>query len=375
MLSREAEALYWMGRYLERAEAIARRFDVQYHSRLEAESADSATVPWHALLFSSGDEAAYRERYGVDRNGALPEEHSLIAFLILDDENPNSIRACVGAARENARGIRDQISSEIWEHLNRFYLELGEQTLESVLSRTPYRLLQWVKCSCWLLDGIAERTMIRGEGWQFLQCGKFLERAESTARLLDGKSYAWVEADTDVAGAVDLHQWSALLKSVGAYEAFRKTYRGITPADVIAYVMLDARFPGAIRYSIVEVETALRAISGRSAAEDGNEAERCAGRLLASLTHARAPEVVARGLHAYLIGLVEECGALHGAIVRTFFSHLAWRPWEAEEPETAPPGGRPGGRTRGATVASARPSPPLADLSAPGQWQAMASTQ
>jgi uncharacterized alpha-E superfamily protein len=373
MLSREAEALYWIGRYLERAEAIARRFDVQYHSRLEAESADSATVPWHALLFSSGDEAAYRERYGADRKcaapgvastalgscplGSLPEEHSLIAFLILDDENPNSIRACVGAARENARGIRDQISSEIWEHLNRFYLELGEQTLGTVLSRTPYRLLQWVKCSCWLLDGIADRTMIRGEGWQFLQCGKYLERAEATARLLDGKSYAWVEADADMAGAVDLHQWSALLKSAGAYEAFRKTYRGITPADVIAYLMLDARFPGAIRYSIVEVEAALRAISGRSAAEDGNEAERCAGRLLASLTHARAPEVVASGLHAYLTGLVEECGALHGAIVRTFFSHLTWRPWEAEEPE---PAGSP---------------PPLAALSAPGQWQAMASAQ
>jgi uncharacterized alpha-E superfamily protein len=365
MLSREAEALYWMGRYLERAEAAARRFDVQYHSRLEAESADSATMPWHALLFSSGDEAAFQERYSAEPGtrgtpnereaaggcGALSEERSLILFLILDDQNPNSIRSCIAAARENARSIRDQISSEMWEYLNRFHLELGEQTLESVLNRTPYRLLQWVKGSCWLLDGIAERTMIRGEGWQFLQCGKFLERAESTARLLDGKSYAVVEADAGIAGALDLHQWTALLKSAGAYEAFLKTYRGLTPADVIAYMMLDARFPGAIRYSIIRVEAALRAISGRGAAEDANEAERSAGRLLASLTHARASEVVTHGLHAYLTGLLEECAALHGAIVRTFFSHLTWRPWEAEEPAPGPA------------------------LQAPGRWQAMEAAQ
>jgi uncharacterized alpha-E superfamily protein len=339
MLSREAEALYWMGRYLERAEATARRFDVQYHSRLESESAESATVPWHALLFSSGDEAAYQERYGAEADGRVPEERALIEFLILDERNPSSIRSCVGAARENARSIRDQISSELWEHLNRFYLELGEQTLESVLDRTPYRLLQWVKCSCWLLDGIAERTMIRGEGWQFLQCGRFLERAESTARLLDGKSYAVVEADLGIAGALDLQQWTALLKSAGAFEAFRKTYRSVTPADVIAYVMLDAQFPGAIRYSMIRVEGALRAISG---AEEGNEAARCAGRLLATLTHARAPEVVAAGLHAYLTGLVEDCAALHSAIVRMFFSHLSWRPWETEAESKAVPGGMSG---------------------------------
>jgi uncharacterized alpha-E superfamily protein len=344
MLSREAEALYWLGRYLERAEAIARRFDVQYHSRLESESAASATVPWHALLFSSGDELAYRERYGDE------EERSLLNFLILDAQNPNSIRASVAAARENARGTRDQVSSEMWEHLNRFHLELGEQTTEGISNRTPYDLLQWVKCSCWLFDGIADRTMIRGEGWRFLQCGKFLERAESTARLVDGKSYAMVAAETRVAAAVDLHQWTALLKSAGAHEAFRKTHRSITPAAVMTYLILDGRFPGAIRYSLARVEAALRAISGTSNAEDGNEAERRAGRLLSTLVHARGVEVVDSALHPYLTRLVTDCAALHQAIVDTFFSHLAWRPWEAE--------------------AAAEPA-----LTAPGQWQAMASAQ
>ncbi len=344
MLSREAEALYWVGRYLERAEATARRFDVEYHSRLESESSRTATLGWHALLFSSGDGATYRERYGA------ADEGSLVTFLILDDQNPNSIRACVAAARENARSIRDEISSEMWEHLNRFHLELGEQTLETVLSRTPYSLLQWVKCSCWLFDGIAERTMIRGEGWQFLQCGKFLERAESTARLLDGKSYAMIDADEEIAGALDLHQWTALLKSAGAFEAFRKTRSGSTPADIIAFVLLNARFPGSIRYSTARVEAALRAITRRDGADDGNEAERCAGRLLASLIHARAEEVVF-DLHTYLTGLVGECATLHGAVVRTFFSHLAWRPWEAEAAESA------------------------FAVAAPGEWQALSSAQ
>jgi uncharacterized alpha-E superfamily protein len=343
MLSREAEALYWIGRYIERAEAAARRFDVQYHSRLESESAHSATLPWHALLFSSGDEASYRERYGDE------EERSLLSFLILDDANPNSIRSCVTAARENARGSREQISSEMWEHLNRFHLELGEQTLESVLHRTPHDLLHWVKDNCWLFDGIAERTMIRGEGWQFLQAGKFLERADSTARLLDGKTYAMVEREPTLEGAVDLHQWTALLKSAGAYEAFRKTHGTITPVGIIAYVLLDARFPGSIRYSIQRVEEALRAVYRRDRTDDGTEAERRAGRLLASLVHSRAPEVVAHGLHDYLTELLNEGSALHEAIVRTFFSHLAWRSWEseAEPPATA----------------------------APGEWQALASAQ
>jgi uncharacterized alpha-E superfamily protein len=343
MLSREAEALYWIGRYVERAEATARRFDVQYHSRLESESAHSATLPWHALLFSSGDEASYRERYGEE------EEHSLLTFLILDDAHPNSIRACVTAARENARGSREQISSEMWEHLNRFHLELGEQTLETVLRRTPHELLQWVKCNCWLFDGIAERTMIRGEGWQFLQAGKFLERAEATARLLDGKTYAIVDREPTLAGAVDLHQWTALLKSAGAYEAFRKTHGTITPVGIVAYLLLDARFPGSIRYSIDRVEEGLRAVYRRDRADDGSEAERCAGRLLASLVHSRAPEVVALGLHAYLTRLLTECNALHEAIIRTYFSHLAWCSWELEAE--------------------------LPRLAAPGEWQALVSAQ
>jgi uncharacterized alpha-E superfamily protein len=357
MLSREAEALYWIGRYLERAEATARRFDVQYHSRLESESADSATMPWHALLFSSGDEAAYRQRYGKSSAERLPGGAadpevgaSILTFLILDGENPSSIRACVTAARENARRCREQISSEMWEHLNRVHLELGEQTLESVLHRTPHALLHWVKCSCWLFDGIAERTMIRGEGWQFLRAGRFLERADATARLLDGKSYAMVDAGA-AAGAVDLHQWTALLKSVGAFEAYRKTDRAITPAGIVAYVMLDARFPGAIRYSIERVEEALRAACPRDRADEGNEAERCAGRLLASLVHARAPELVPEGLHAYLTGLIQEGAALHDAIVRLFFSHLTWRPWEAEARESEP------------------------GHAAPGEWQLLSSAQ
>ena len=343
MLSREAEALYWIGRHVERAEAAARRFDVQYHSRLESESAQSATLPWHALLFSSGDEASYRERYGDE------SERSLLTFLILDDLNPNSIRSCVTAARENARGSREQISSEMWEHLNRFHLELGEQTHESVLLRTPHELLHWVKCNCWLFDGIAERTMIRGEGWQFLQTGKFLERADATARLLDGKTYAMVDGEPTLAPAVDLHQWTALLRSAGAYEAFRKTHGTITPVGIVAYILLDARFPGSIRYSIERCEQALRALCGRDRAEDGSEAERCAGRLLASLVHSRAPELVTHGLHDFLSRLLRECDALHDAIVQTFFSHLAWPSRDSE------------------------PAPPA--LAAPGEWQTLVSAQ
>jgi uncharacterized alpha-E superfamily protein len=254
---------------------------------------------------------------------------------VLDGENPNSIRACVTAARENARGIREQISSEMWEHLNRFYLELLEQTAESVLARTPHDLLRWVRSSCWLFDGIAERTMIRGEGWHFLQCGKFLERAESTARLLDGKYYANAVADVGPPGLVDLYQWIALLKSVGAYEAFRKTHGSLQPSAIAAFVLMDARFPSATRYALTRVEAALKRITPTDEQDGANEALRAAGRLLSRLVHARPPEVIA-GLHETLTDLVSDCAGLHDAIVRAYFSHLAWRPWDVDD---APEGG------------------------------------
>jgi uncharacterized alpha-E superfamily protein len=217
-----------------------------------------------------------------------------------------------------------------------------------VLARTPYDLLRWVRSSCWLFDGIAERTMIRGEGWHFLQCGKFLERAESTARLLDGKYYAGAEGVVGPPGLVDLYQWIALLKSAGAYEAFRKTRVSLQPSAIATYVLLDARFPSAIRYALARVEAALRRIAPPDDQEGGNEALRAAGRLLSRLIHSPPPEVVA-GLHETLTDLVNDCGALHQAIVRTYFSHLAWRPWDEEGAEASPP--------------------------APAVWQAMVSAQ
>jgi uncharacterized alpha-E superfamily protein len=353
MLSREAEALYWVGRHLERAEMTARWCDVEYHSRLEGEAGREAALPWPALLAGRGEAIAYAERFGDW------DEPSLLWFLICDRDNPNSIRSCVTAARENARGLRGQIASEMWEHLNRFHLELNERSEETVESRTPHELLQWVKSSCWLFDGIAERTMLRGEGWQFFRCGKFLERAEATARLLDGmaSSQGPGAEPPGTESAMNLHRWTALLKSAGAYEAFWKTHAGITPAEVVAFILFHARFPGTVRYALTRVDQCLRLISGATEGDDENEAVRCAGRFLAALVHARMREALA-DLHIYLTAVVGDAATLHDAIVRTFFSHLAWRPWETEVAERdvpipavpganddgrPPSGGQPGG--------------------------------
>jgi uncharacterized alpha-E superfamily protein len=354
MLSREAESFYWLGRYLERAEATARWYDIEYHARLESESAVSSALPWHRLLPSGAEEAESHTSDATEADGPLPDEAAILGFLILDRENPNSIRACVTAARENARGIREQISSEMWEHLNRFYLEMIEQTPESLLARTPYGLLRWVRSSCWLFDGIAERTMIRGEAWSFLQCGKFLERAESTARLLDAKYLAGADPDVGPPGLADLYRWTALLKSIGAYEAFRKVHGALSPGAIAAYVLLDARFPSAVCYALTRVEEALRRVAPPDEADGPlpcagtNEALRVAGRLLASLVHSRSPELLGT-LHETLAGVVDDCADLHHAVSRTFFSHLSWRPWEAEDAEDP--------------------------RAAPAEWQAMASAQ
>jgi len=198
-----------------------------------------------------------------------------------------------------------------------------------VLNRTPYQLLQSVKCAGWLFDGIAERTMLRGEGWQFLQCGKFLERAE-----VDGAP-AWMASRTlssrrtTFRGSGGPAPMDRAAQVRGAYEAFRKTRGRFTPDEIIAFVLLKRPLPGAIRYSIAEVDEALRAITRRDGAEDGNEAEAVRGPA-DGLPHATPARGGRHTLHEYLTHLVEECANLHDAVVRTFFSHLAWRPWETE---------------------------------------------
>jgi uncharacterized alpha-E superfamily protein len=302
MLSRTAEGLFWIGRYLERAEGLARVVDVAYHSRLERVGARrQVAAHWEPLLaISHGRERFVRSHLRITGRAAA-------RFLTLDTDNPNSILQCVQCARENARGMRDRITSEMWETLNSFYLWLSERSLMQDSSEgNLHALYAGIKERCHLFQGVALGTMLRDEGWEFLHVGKFLERAAITARILEIQ-YPLALAQQE-AGSVDAaHQWTWLLRSLSAYEAYRKVFHlGIRPELVAEFLLYHRTFPRSVRFAVGAAEASLKRISESPPGRYADDAERVLGWLHARLTYGTrrgaadgelselAPEVQAR---------------------------------------------------------------------------------
>ena len=319
MLSREADSLFWMGRYLERAEATARIVDVQYHAALESPMAggDPAFL-WRSILEISGDDKIFEARYGE------VSERDLIQFMVFDLDQPDSVVSCVRAARTNAQGVREVISSEMWEATNTLFLNLLNWDVEKMLGTSPHSFLIDVRNRCHLLYGLAERTMLIGDPTNFLKAGIFLERADQMSRLTDvlvrdltGGDYVLDEGET-----FDTHGWIACLKSASAFEAFRKTYRGgITPDHVLSFLMLDWEFPSSIHHSISQVERCLRSISGTLGRRYGNDAERLVGRLHADLSFLNITEIREQGLHEFLEGIQKRCFEIGKAITDLYLRY------------------------------------------------------
>lgn len=325
MLSRHADAAFWTGRYIERAEATARMIDVHYHFGLE-ESSQADGMRWSSILAISGQEESFEARCGE------PTEQSILEFFAFDAENPSSVFSCIRSARENARSIRDQISSEMWECVNRQYLEVREWDVARVLRNSPFTFFQKVKDGAHLFQGISNRTLMMGETRDFFDMGRFLERADQAARILDVKYYdllpQFTSAETPigdagaVGGAIDTQGWVAVLKSVGAYEAFLKTNRrGVTPSAVAEFLVLNPQFPASVRHSIGRVDASLRRISGNRDLAPVNDAEREVGRLYSDLNYLRAEEIVADGLHEFLEGVQTRCNTIGDSIRATYLTY------------------------------------------------------
>ncbi|MFT4038830.1 MAG: alpha-E domain-containing protein [Thermomicrobiales bacterium] len=362
MLSRIAESLYWIGRYVERAEDTARITDVNYHHTVgmgtSAEAETRRTRHWEALISIVGNETRFRGAYGEANEETVP------TYLTFDPSNPNSIVSCVARSRELARTMRHQIASEMWEALNRFYLELQEHKAfgEGPLSiENAHLFYRSVIEFSHLFQGVTDSTMPREEGWHFLHAGKFLERAEKTARALDVK-YHLLVADAAPHAAVsgpdfeaaaarieedipgEWHQWQAVLRSMSAYEAYHKLYRSaVEPREVVEMLTLSPVFPRSILFSITEVEDALarisayrtydpehRAILGAAllpiSPGGGSEAERAVGILRSRLAYGRVEEIFETGLHAYLIDLQRACYRLGESIQAEYFAARVLRP-------------------------------------------------
>jgi uncharacterized alpha-E superfamily protein len=322
MLAREADAMFWIGRYVERAEATARIVDVQYHSELEgafplAQGGESdPSALWGPILAISGDADLFEGFYGDDQ-----AERNVLDFFAFRRDHPNSITSCVSRARENARGVREMLSSEMYESLNMFFLEVTQWNVDKILESSPHGYFSQVKNASHLFHGITDRTLPMDEARAFLECGMFLERADKTARILDVKYHILLGTD-EIGGTLDQHQWIAVLKSVGAFEAFRKANRfGITPAKVVSYLVRNPAFPASVSYAITRVDRALRQLGGTRGLPAGNRAERLVGRLRADLSFITTDEIIDQGLHQFLDQVQIRCIEIGSAISEVYLRY------------------------------------------------------
>ena len=262
MLSRVADSIYWMSRYVERAENVARFVDVNLNLMLDSPS--GADQQWEPLVNITGDHETFEKLYAK-----AATQQNVIQFLTFDRDNPNSILSCLRAARENARSVREIISSEMWLQLNTFYLMVNSAASSGKGFESPHEFFSEVKLASHLFSGITDATMTHGEGWHFGRLGRLLERADKTSRILDVKYFILLRSVADVGTPLDEVQWVAVLRSASAFEMYRKRHGRIVPKAIVEFLLLDSEFPRAIRFCLNAARDSLHAISGNALVRPG----------------------------------------------------------------------------------------------------------
>jgi len=313
MLSRTADHLFWMSRYTERAENTARMLDVNYQTSLLPQSTGVAQVGWQGLLSISELSPAYESKYGAI------SARDVMDFMVRDEKNSSSIISCLKNARENARAVRGTLTTEVWETQNQTYLEIFRMLRNGEFERDPGQFFEWVKFRSHLSRGVTVGTMLQDEALHFMRLGTFLERADNTARLVDVKFHA---VQSDFYGAAsekdqeyDFYHWSAILRSVSAFEIYRRVYRNvIKPERVAELLILRADMPRSLAASLHEVVNNLKLVTDDTTCET----VRRAGKLSADLQYARIDEILATGLHAYLTQFLDRVNELGACISRDF---------------------------------------------------------
>ena len=311
MLSRVAESVYWMARYIERAENTARYIDVSLNMSLDAPLAFSDQ--WQPLVSITGDLAPFEASY------LTASRDNVIQFLALDQENPSSILSCLRTARENARSIREVISADTWEQVNRFYLMVSNPDSARRIKEGPGEFFADVRRYSQLIAGVADATTSHGEVWHFMQLGRLLERADNTSRLLDVKYYMLLPSAEEVGGAVDDMEWSILLRSATALAMYRRRFGEITPDHVVDFLLLDPEFPRSVFFCIERAEESVHAITGTPPGSFRAPMERRLGRLRSELAYAQVHDIISAGLHEFLDKIQRQLGSVGEAISETFF--------------------------------------------------------
>ena len=311
MLSRTAESVYWMSRYLERAANVARVVGVNLN--LEIDLSGLAEEQWFPMVQVGGDEAAFAERYGA------PTRSNVLEFLTIDRTNPNSIASCVAAARENARTVREIISSEVWQEINEFYLDVTAPEARRFAQHDAVRFFGSVTRASHVVTGTKSETMEHGEAWNFGRLGRFIERADQTSRILDVKYFLLLPSAGDVGKPVDDLQWSALLRSASGFEAYRRTWGLVSSESVVAFLLLDRAFPRSVGYCVTQAEVSLHAVTGTPMRRFSNRAEQLLGRLASELDYTDPGEVITGGLHEFIDVLQDRFNRIGDAVTATFF--------------------------------------------------------
>ena len=307
MLSRTADHLYWMSRYTERAENLARLLDVTWQMSLVPQSVAAENQNWGAILALNSLESRFAESY------AEINAENVLRFMVTDPNNLSSIYSCLRAARENAHAVRGTLTSETWEACNMTWLEVREQKFEQIMASGIGQYFEWVKLRSALIRGVTFGTMLQDEAQNFIRLGGYLERADNTARILDVK-YHVLRTNGDE-GTTDFYQWGALLRSLSAFEVYRKVYRDvITPARIADLLILRLDMPRSLHACTKGLVRVLEAIkNGQSA-----ETERLAGILHAHIHYARIDDIFKQGLHEFLTDFMDRIYELGDGIGRDF---------------------------------------------------------
>ena len=312
MLSRTADHLFWMSRYMERAENLARLLDVTWQMSLVPQSLEAANQNWNAIIALNSLEEEFASRYST------VNAENVLRFMVSDTANHASIHSCLRLCRENAHAVRGTVTSEMWETMNSTWLEAREKTFEQIFNAGIGEFFEWVKMRSSLSRGTTLGTLLQDEAYHFIRLGTLLERADNTARILDVK-YHVLRPHGDE-GATDFYQWGALLRSVSAFEVYRKAYRDvITPERVAELLILRSDMPRSLHFCVNGVVKNLDLIANRQS----GETQRQAGLLHAQLHYARIEDILERGLHEYLTDFMDRIYMLGDGVSKNFLVPMA----------------------------------------------------
>jgi uncharacterized alpha-E superfamily protein len=331
MLSRVADALFWLSRYTERAENNARMMDVNLQLMLDVQPLTNSQH-WESIIFTLEDTKLFDKLYPGIAGDAV------VDFVTFERKNPNSIYSCIATARENARTVREQISVEMWEQINRMYLFFSSGDAKRLFQSSTYEFFKWILEGSQLFQGVTDATMAHDEGWEFIRLGMFLERADRTSRILDIKYHILLPSGEQIGGNVDTVQWMAVLKSCSALEPYRKHYRGqVVPWKVVEFLVKNQTFPRSILFCVDSLDFALHKITGvdRGDFQYKVEAERLSGKLLADLCFVTIDEIFRTGLHEYLDKMQGRLIVISKAIYKEFCEWLEEGEEQEEQEEQA----------------------------------------